>query len=665
MGCAKQRSPFALLLSSKKTVRTMYMNRKFTLIALIALTIFISYSFDNGTHTDRYQNEYNNKLNRLRESHTELLATIQSSDIHKEADVEKILSAISHARTQLKAVDFWTRYMEPVAYRLMNGPLPVEWETEVFEKFEAPYKRAGTGLTQAALYLEEDLATKEYLTYLVQSSLAAIDIYQADSITNRMTTHDHFYLCNRLFLLNLAAIYTTGFECPDTSLIIPELQGMMKDVNGIYNAFNESYSKTPLPETYISLYNQAVDFVQSQPDNYSEFDHFTFIKDYVNPLFIQNQQSINKYKVFSKSFVDYTLNKKEVSIFNKEVYHGQNPKGIFLRVDDPEVLQDIDAVGKLLFFDPILSGNNQRSCASCHKPDQFFTDTLTATSIQFNGKDFLPRNTPSLINAQYNHLLMLDGKHISLQNQAKDVMSNPKEMACKQEDIVAKVLSCNEYNKAFKKLLKYTPTEKEVTLDHITSALTYYYSKFSNYYSPFDRAINENAVIANDVKQGFNLFMSKSQCATCHFAPQFNGVKPPYVGSEFEVLGVPEDTAYSTLSDDAGRNGVHKADEMKNAFRTGTIRNAAHTAPYMHNGVFRTLDEVVDFYNAGGGAGHGLSVANQTLSADSLGLSATEKKKLISFMTSLNEDVVKETPPKALPSSKNKALNTRKVGGIY
>src|SRR5690606_2454787 len=106
------------------------------------------------------------------------------------------------------------------------------------------------------------------------------------------------------------------------------------------------------------------------------------------------------------------------------------------------------------------------------------------------------------------------------------------------------------------------------TVEHIASAITLYYSKFSRYYSPFDEAMNEKKPIAADSKHGFNLFMSKAQCATCHFVPQFNGVKPPFVGSEFEVLGVPEDTAYSALSNDMGRHTVHKADEMMHAFRT-------------------------------------------------------------------------------------------------
>ena len=168
-----------------------------------------------------------------------------------------------------------------------------------------------------------------------------------------------------------------------------------------------------------------------------------------------------------------------------------------------------------------------------------------------------------------------------------------------------------------------------------------------------------------DAKKGFNLFMSKAQCGTCHFVPQFNGVKPPYVGSEFEVLGVPADTGYHSLSTDVGRFAVNAAPEMLNAFRTGTVRNAAHTKPYMHNGVFTTLEQVIDFYDAGGGAGKGLKVSNQTLRSDSLKLFPSEKKSLIQFIVSLTENIKFELAPQNLPASNVKLLNNRKVGGLY
>jgi cytochrome c peroxidase len=634
-------------------------------LLLIISSAFVLVSFKKKTIKSEYMSGYSGRLDLFKKSESDLLNFISETDINSKEGIKGIKEQIYSVKSVLKNIDFWLRYLEPVAYKKINGPLPVEWETEVFEKFEKPYKREGAGLSLAALYLEEQHIEKDSLLKLIQSAMNATETFGADSVTGTLKTYPHFYLCNRLFLLNLASIYTTGFECPDTARIIPELQTMLNGVKDIYRDYNANFTDAPLTNEYATLYDRLLKFTAGQSLNYSEFDNFSFIKEYVNPLFSLNQKLISQYGVASKSFVDYSLNKNCTSIFSKELYNGQNSKGIFLRVKDEKVLAEIEQTGKLLFYDPLLSGNNMRSCASCHKPTMYFTDSVTATSLQLNHHDFLLRNTPSLINAAYNHLAMLDGKHISLQNQAKDVITNLLELGSDENEAVQKVMSCYQYKKTFNNLLQYTPQETEVTLEHIVSAITVYYSKFSKYYSPFDEAMNDNKSIDAQVKQGFNLFMSKAQCATCHFVPQFNGVKPPFVSSEFEVLGTPLDTAYTALSADKGRYLINPASETLHAFRTGSIRNAEHTKPYMHNGVFASLNQVIDFYDAGGGQGKGLKVDNQTLSSDPLHLTSEEKSNLLAFIKSLNENILFEATPEKLPASKNKILNKRRAGGEY
>ncbi|MES2679361.1 MAG: cytochrome c peroxidase [Bacteroidota bacterium] len=641
------------------------MKNKEVVLLIVTVVFCVSVSFKRTADPKNYLAHYNTQLLEFNKCQSQLLACIEKSKLTSPEDIEEIRKQVNLTRDQMKGLDFWMRYLEPISYKQINGPLPVEWETEVFEKFEAPYKREGAGLTLAGLYLDEEQPDKKVLFNLVKSSDVAAQVYMADSITRQLTTPDHFYLCNRLFLLNLAAIYTTGFECPDTSRIIPELKGMLTETYKTYASFNGSFPNNPLPENYLELYRSTVSFVSKQDNNYLQFDHFTFIKEYINPLFSLNQKLIKEYKVVSKSNVDYSLNKNSVSIFSKDLYRAQNTKGIYLRVYDKETLAEIEKIGKLLFYDPVLSGNNLRSCASCHNPNQYFTDTIKTTSLHFDGKNSLPRNSPSLINSEYNHLVMLDGKHTSLQNQAKDVITNASEMACAEDDVLKKILSCEEYKTAFKKFLKFTPTEKKITIEHVTSALTLYYSKFSHYYSEFDKAMNQSQALSAEATQGFNVFMGKAQCATCHFVPQFNGVKPPYVGSEFEVLGVPKDSTFKQLSADKGRYVINPASEMASAFRTGSVRNAEKTKPYMHNGSFTDLNQVIDFYDAGGGTGRGLKLDNQTLSGDSLHLTKKDKKNLLAFIKSLNEDIMFEKPPEQLPKSKIKQLNKREVGGEY
>ncbi len=633
-----------------------------TISTLVLTAVLLSFTFSK---TSGYGDLYRQRLNLFTNAQQQLRTDILRTDLADSSQVATLRSNIHKNRTSLKQLDFWFRWFEPVAYRKINGPLPVEWETEVFEKFEPPYRREGGGLILAELQLDEEVPNRDTLLALVDSSLVALNTFAADSITSQLDERTHFFFCNRLFLLNLAALYTTGFECPDTSLVIPEMQAMLESAVDIYKTFNQAFPESGLNKDYMGGFERAIQFTRAQPKYYGSFDHYTFIRNHINPLFRLNQRMIREYDLYSANYNDYALSNEASSIFDKSLFMSQNTKGIFSLTEDEAALEEIKRLGKQLFYDPILSSDNKRSCASCHRPDQYFTDTTQATSFMFDQVSHLPRNTPSLINSVFNHLVMLDGKHISLQGQAREVILNHHEMNSVEPDLLRKVLSCSTYKNGFKKLLKFTPEEKKVTLTHVVSAITYYYADFSNYYSPFDEAMNEGKPLQKDVVAGFNLFMSKAQCATCHFVPHFNGIKPPYIGSEFEVLGVPADTAYSKLSDDQGRFVVNPAHEMLNAFRTGTIRNIQHTAPYMHNGVFKTLEEVVEFYDAGGGIGRKLDVPNQTLSDAPLKLSAEEKKQLIAFMHSLNETIIFDSPPASLPASSDKKLNNRKIGGEY
>lgn len=612
-----------------------------------------------------YHRLYDGQMRALSLRLQELSTFIRTNDIADTQVRSAVVERIHECRIQMKICDLWLRYLDPAAQRLINGPLPVEWETEVFEKFEKPYRREGAGLLLAEQQISDYSGESKELLSLIDKAIIASEGYRHDSVLSRCADFDHFLYANRLHLLNLASIYTTGFECPDATRVIPELIAMMHSQMLVYTAFNESFPAQAFSSKYLSLYRDALDFVSRQSIDRDSFDHFTFIKDYVNPLYALNASFIRRTGAVSHSTLDYSIQNQALSIFDKHLYEGQSTAGVFNNVSDKVALRLLDRIGKSLFYDPILSGNGQRSCASCHKSEQFFTDTTLRTAEQFGRNGFLARNTPSLINAPYNHLSMVDGSHYTLQDQTLGVLTNPNEMNCSESELLQRVLSCKEYKDAFESLLPYTPQFSTIQLKHISSALTYYYGKFSNATSQFDRAMERQAQLEASVIKGFNVFMGKAQCATCHFVPQFNGVKPPFIGSEFEVLGTPADSRYTKLSADSGRYKVNPAPETLHAFRTGSLRNIARTAPYMHNGVFRTLDEVLDFYDFGGGVGHGLSVPNQTLSADSLHLNKEERLQLKAFLQSLDEEYKAEKAPSSLPETHDARFAARKVGGIY
>jgi cytochrome c peroxidase len=634
------------------------------LFLLIVVLVSFSFAEEQSSSHSSMSKHFADQINKLETGWQGLFNLANHSDTESDVGKASLKNEIHAVRIELKKADFWLRYLYPQEYRKLNAPLPVEWETEVFEKFEKPYRREGFGLTLAELTLDESPVDSSHLEKYLDPGMQVLKGFLADSVMDKIDIPQNFYYANRLFLLNLAAIYTTGFECPDPSRIMPEMHAMLNAVNEIQTRFQIENSEFKISKDYLDLFGEMKLFVQSQGDSILLFDHFSFIRDYVNPLYSLNQKAIRNYQFSSSNMIDFSLNDLSESIFSKDLYTAQNTTGIYGLVNDQSA-NYLKETGEMLFFDPILSINGKRSCAGCHQPSMYFTDTVASTSITLNRSSRLDRNTPSLMNVFQNHLLMQDGQFYQAEDQIRNVICNPTEMGCRPDEIVRNVLSCKEYKKRFSKLTSLTPAYPEITDRHILGAIIYYLNSFNQCYSYFDDAMMKKTSTVEEMKKGFNLFMGKAQCATCHFVPAFNGVKPPYVSSEFEVIGTPSDSAITMLSPDSGRFKIAPSPEMLHAFRTSTIRNVAKTKPYMHNGVFDHLHQVVAFYNDGGGAGHKLYVPNQTLSSDSLHLSEVEMQLLIFFMESLTEKMPQAKQPKQLPESSLSIYQNRKVGGEY
>ena len=240
-------------------------------------------------------------------------------------------------------------------------------------------------------------------------------------------------------------------------------------------------------------------------------------------------------------------------------------------------------LGRQLFFEKALSGNQTRSCATCHQPDKYFTDQLVANQ-KINKDSPLRRNTPTLLYASCQSAQFWDGRAATLQEQIADVLSSPDEMNASFPEIKERLLQ----NTRYRHLLS-----DSLTLTQIENALAAYLSTLQPMNSSFDRYIaGDRRALTPQQKKGFNLFMGKAQCGTCHFAPIFNGTTPPFFNrSEYEVLGVPGLTAAvnKTADQDLGRYERYPVSVYKRAFKTPTVRNAAQTGPYMHNGCFKTL----------------------------------------------------------------------------
>ena len=288
------------------------------------------------------------------------------------------------------------------------------------------------------------------------------------------------------------------------------------------------------------------------------------------------------------------------------------------------------ALGKLLFFDPLLSENNNMACATCHHPDLGFGDGQPVA----NGPDGpLTRNTPTLWNVDYVQKLFWDGRMDSLESQVNFPLTHPNEMGVSDIAALEAELRANpEYVALFD--AAFGGGEQAVTADNMARALAAFQRTLLSQNSQFDRyAAGNFDALTPQQRRGLALFRSgATRCFECHSAPTF-------ASDTFRVVGVP--------SDDPGRAGV-TPDGQQGAFKVPTLRNIALTAPYMHNGSLATLEDVVNFYADGGG--HAFGVDNVDVFVNGFDLNDQERSDLVAFLYALTDEWSLPALPEAVPS---------------
>ena len=317
------------------------------------------------------------------------------------------------------------------------------------------------------------------------------------------------------------------------------------------------------------------------------------------------------------------------------------------RADNPATPEKIE-LGKLLYFDPLLSADNDISCAHCHHPDLGFSDNR-GQSMGRGGKGIGPqraggavirRGAPTIWNAAYNHLQFWDGRARDLEAQAGKPIQDQNEMAQDSTELVKELLAIPKYVHLFEKAFGGS-NGATITFERVTYAIAAFERTILSRNSKFDRyADGEVSALSPDERRGFNLLRSlKTRCFECHNLPAF-------ANPDFKVIGVPP---LPNNEPDSGRAEV-AGKGYANAFKVPTLRNVALTAPYMHNGVFRTLEDVLDFYSAGGGPGRGLNVPNVDDKIRKFDLSRQDKEDLIAFLHALTDESNKPEIPRRVPS---------------
>jgi cytochrome c peroxidase len=282
-------------------------------------------------------------------------------------------------------------------------------------------------------------------------------------------------------------------------------------------------------------------------------------------------------------------------------------------------------LGKQLYFDGRLSKNNQVPCAACHLPATGFADARQV-SIGVGGA-IGDRQAPTIFNTAYNPSQFWDGRVGSLEEQVLGPIQEEDEMAETHENVVKKIGKIKGYQQQFRAVFG-----TEVSLQGIAEAIAAYERTVVSTNSAFDKYVLGDATGMGEAAiRGMALFKGKARCILCH-----NGAN--FTDNQFHNLGVPQ---VGPRKEDLGRYDVTRIERDKGAFKTPTLRSITETAPYMHDGVFKTLDEVVAFLDQGGGQNQNLSPFIKPL-----GLSAQEKADLIAFLKALAGEPIKFEMPK-------------------
>lgn len=318
-------------------------------------------------------------------------------------------------------------------------------------------------------------------------------------------------------------------------------------------------------------------------------------------------------------------------------------------------------LGRVLFFDPRLSRTKEMACASCHDPDLGWADgRMSAFGL---GRTVLARNTPSILNASLQPALFWDSRARNLEDQARQVLLNPKEMGATEADLITTLGNISEYRVLFQEAFG----SESVSLDRVSQAIAAFETTLLGGRSAFDRFMNgQSQALSDAALVGLDLFRREARCINCHHGPTFSD-------GQLHGLNI---SHYGNKREDLGRYNVTGVAQDSGLFRTPSLRNVTATGPYMHSGLFE-LDELLTLYNAGMprtphandnsktprssqySGTRPLPVKSPLLKP--LGLNSQDLDDLTSFLEALAEPRIRIRPPELPASDSQRELTNPKA----
>ncbi|HTL09061.1 MAG TPA: cytochrome c peroxidase [Chitinophagaceae bacterium] len=547
--------------------------------------------------------------------------------IEKDEPQKNIQARFFSARMAYKEVEVWLAYYFELDVNKLNG-LPTNFIEE--EDPTAYQQPQGFQVIESFLYPQYNQKDKANLLHTLTVMITVLEGLS----DNLGIFNPENYAVDAAMesLYRVITLGITGFDSPLAQYSMPEAASSLRSVSFVLSIYKPALSAagtTNYNQMNALLANAEAYLLQHQ--DFAPFNRAFFISEYINPLCALLGKARLK-AGFAENPTHHSLISRTGSLFD-----AKSLRAAIYSYDDTTSDARVQ-LGRKIFFEPLLSANGKRSCASCHQPARAFTDGLPR-ALQMDEHSQLPRNTPGLWNAALQMNFFYDSRQHRLDDVVLEVLSNEREMNNAANNAVSRLQQTPGYKSLYKKA--YPGAGDSISSKLIANAVTLYLRTLVSYNARFDKYMRgQKDQLSTQELQGFNLFAGKAKCATCHYLPLFNGSKPPgFYYQESEVIGVPANANLQkpVLDTDPGRISSLPQDFMDHAFKTPTLRNIALTAPYMHNGVFSTLTEVINFYDQGGGQGIGLHVPNQTLPAEKLQLTPKEKQALEAFLHTLTD----------------------------
>ena len=590
---------------------------KLKLIAILTLLLSLQFHLSNKNFNTLIKNDLE-----LFGLNTSTFSKIAEQYKKNEISIEVLKKELIELRYSYKKIEHIVEYFfSSFAEEHINGaPL---LHTEKFSNTPVIKPPEGLQVLDELIFADEIVDKNEI--FILGKKLEGRVKELINGFTQLTVTEKELIEATKMELIRVFTLGLSGFDTPGSLRSIPEAKIVFKNMKKQLAHLSTKENKE------IELILNLALYELEKNNDFNSFDRFSFLKKVINPL----------YKELNQLFVSEKNKKSSINPLANSMFDSSfiNPY-FFTLLDEQTDNTQVRKLGGKLFSDPILSKDLSMSCQSCHDPKKGFTDGIAKSKINNNGGTTL-RNSPTLLNAVYSDRYFYDLRAFNLEQQVEHVIFNEKEFGTTYKTILKKLNANEEYVSMFKTAFG----EKKITRENFSKSLSSYVLSLQSFNSEFDMYIrNSGVMIPKKIKDGFNLFMGKASCGTCHFPPTFSGLVPPYfVKNESEILGVLETplSFNKKIDSDNGRidNNIQSENAWiyKKSFKTNTVRNVSITAPYFHNGAYPTLESVIDFYNHGGGAGIGLNVKNQTLSSDSLNLSELEKESLILFLNSLTD----------------------------